>query len=74
MKSNTITSDRAARLAELEFIALCKQRQAAKRQTGEVKKPRRMRPDFYSHYLRPVRTPHKSQGAMKFLDTYQRNP
>jgi hypothetical protein len=62
MKTNTITSDRAARLAELEFIALCKQHQAAKRQAGEVKKPRRMKPDFYSHYLRPVRSPYKHQG------------
>jgi hypothetical protein len=52
MKTNT--SDRAVRLAELEFIAVCKQHQAAKRQAPGVKRARRMRPDFYSHYLRPV--------------------
>jgi hypothetical protein len=57
----TVTSDRAARLAELEFIALCKQLHAAKRQAAGVKKPRRMTPDFYSHYLRPVHDPHKRQ-------------
>jgi hypothetical protein len=62
MKGNTITSDRAARLAELELIALCKQHQAAKRRAGEVRTPRRMKPDFYSHYLRPVQSPHKRQG------------
>jgi hypothetical protein len=56
------STDRAARLAELEFLALCKQYQAAKRQAGEVKRPRRMRPDFYSHYLRPVQRAHKCQG------------
>jgi hypothetical protein len=60
MKGNA--SDQAARLAELEFIALCKQHQAAKRQAAEVKKPRHMRPDFYSHYLRPVQSAHKRQG------------
>jgi hypothetical protein len=59
---NTSTSDRAARLAELEFIALCKQHQAAKRQAGKLKTLRRMRPDFYAHYLRPVQNPHKRQG------------
>jgi hypothetical protein len=48
------TSDRVARLAELEFIALCKQHKAARRQAAGTKKPRRMKPDFYSHYLRPV--------------------
>jgi hypothetical protein len=51
----TMTSDRAARLAELELIALCKQHQAAAQAAAEVKKPRRMKPNFYSHYLRPVR-------------------
>jgi hypothetical protein len=67
MKSNTITSDRAARLAELEFIALCKQHQAAKRQAGNLQKTRRMKPDFYSHYLRPVPSPHKRQAQWKRL-------
>jgi hypothetical protein len=62
MKSNTITSDQAARLAELEFIALCKQHQTAKQQAGKLKKLRRMRPEFYSHYLRPVQNRHKRQG------------
>jgi hypothetical protein len=51
-----MTNDRAARLAELEFIALCKQHQAAKQQAAGAKKPRRMKPDFYSHYLRAVHT------------------
>jgi hypothetical protein len=60
MKSNA--SDRAARLAELELIALCKQHQAARRQAAGVKTPRRIRPDFYSHYLRPLQNQHKRQG------------
>jgi len=44
--SETVRSDRAARLAELEFIALCKQHQAAKQKAVGVKNPRRTKPDF----------------------------
>src|SRR5438132_12723488 len=58
-------SDRAARLAELELIALCKQRQAAKRQSGKLKKCRRMTPDFYSHYLRPVQSPRQQHHVRR---------
>jgi hypothetical protein len=61
------TNDRAARLAELEFIALCKQNQVAKRQAGAVKRRRRMKPDFYSHYLHPIPEPSQTPRAMKSL-------